>query len=53
MDAAPDTKLVRKLEKHLKGLGVPLHRISAVTGDGVPSLVEEMWRGLSVAETDE
>ncbi len=53
MDAAPDTKLVRKLERHLKGLGVPLHRISAVTGDGVPSLVEEMWRRLSVVETDE
>ncbi len=53
MDAAPDTKLVRKLEKHLKGLGVPLHRISAVTGAGVPALVEEMWRGLSVAETGE
>ena len=53
MDAAPDTKLVRKLEKHLKSLGVPLHRISAVTGAGVPALVEEMWRGLSVAETGE
>ena len=52
MDAAPDTKLVRKLERHLKRLGIPLHRISAVTGDGVPALVEEMWRGLSVVETD-
>ena len=52
MDAAPDTKLVRKLEKHLKGLGIPLHRISAVTGEGVPALVEKMWRGLQPPGND-
>jgi GTPase len=52
MDAAPDTKLVRKLEKHLKNLGIPLHRISAVTGEGVPALVEKMWRGLQPTGND-
>jgi GTPase len=51
MDAATDTKLVRKLEKHLKGRGVRLHRISAVTGAGVQALVEEMWRHLQPPES--
>jgi GTP-binding protein len=53
MDAASDPKLVRRLAKHLKGQGIPLHRISAVTGDGVPALVEDMWRGLQPVETAE
>jgi GTP-binding protein len=52
MDAAVDTKPVRRLARHLKAHGIPLHRISAVTGDGVASLVEEMWRRLRPAGTD-
>jgi len=53
MDAVTDLKPVRRLAKHLKALGIPLHKISAVTGDGVPALVEEMWRHLHPAETGE
>jgi len=53
MDAASDPKPVRRLAKHLKARGIPLHKISAVTGDGVPALVEEMWRGLQPVETGE
>ena len=53
-EAPPDPKAYAEVvKKHVKSLGVPLHRISAVTGAGVPALVEEMWRGLSVAETGE
>jgi GTP-binding protein len=52
MDVASDPKLVRRLSAHLKKRGIALHRISAVTGDGVPALVEEMWRGLRPAGTD-
>jgi GTP-binding protein len=53
MDAVTDLKPVRRLAKHLKALGIPLHKISAVTGDGVPALVEEMWQHLHPAETGE
>ena len=51
MDVASDAKLVKRLEKHLKKRGLPLHRISAVTGEGVPALMEAMWRGLHPPET--
>ena len=53
MDVVTDRKPVRRLERHLKGLGIPVHRISAVTGDGVGDLVEDMWRHLHAVETDE
>jgi len=46
MDAVADTDAVDRLEAHLASLGVTLHRISAVTGDGVPALVEAMWHHL-------
>ena len=52
MDVASDAKLVKRLEKHLEKRGIPLHRISAVTGKGVPALVDAMWQGLQPAETD-
>ena len=53
MDAATDAKPIRRLERHLKTAGVPLHRISAVTGEGVPELVADMWRLLQPAENGE
>jgi GTPase len=52
MDAAPDPKLVRKLGRHLKARGIPLHKISAVTGHGVSGLVEEMWSRLQPGKSD-
>ena len=48
MDAVADTADVDRLEAHMASLGVTLHRISAVTGDGVPALVETMWQHLRV-----
>jgi GTP-binding protein len=48
MDAVADTVVVDRLESHLAPLGIALHRISAVTGEGVPALVEAMWRHLRV-----
>jgi GTP-binding protein len=52
MDVVTDQKLVKRLEKHLKGLGIPLHRISAVAGNGVAALVEDMWRHLQAPKAD-
>jgi GTP-binding protein len=50
MDAVADRAPITRLAAHLRRRGIPLHRISAVTGDGVPALVEEMWRHLSAPE---
>jgi GTP-binding protein len=52
IDAAPDAKAVRRLAAHLKKRGIPLHKVSAVTGAGVPALVEAMWSGLLPPGTD-
>lgn len=50
MDAATDMDAVDRLDSHLAPLGIPLHRISAVTGEGVGALVEAMWRHLRAPE---
>jgi GTP-binding protein len=52
MDAVADRAPITRLAAHLRRRGIPLHRISAVTGDGVPALVEEMWRHLATQEPD-
>ena len=44
IDALDDPDRLRKLTKHLKKLRVPLYPISAVTGEGIPALLEAMWR---------
>jgi len=44
IDALDDPDRLKRLEKHLKKLKVPLFPISAATGEGVPKLLEAMWR---------
>ena len=44
IDALDDPARLRRLQNHLEKLGVPLYPISSVTGEGVPALVEAMWR---------
>jgi GTP-binding protein len=44
MDAVDDPSRVDRLEKHVKKLGLPFHRISGVTGEGVGALLEAAWR---------
>lgn len=46
MDAAADVGEADRLDAHVAPLGIPIHRISAVTGRGVAALVEDMWRHL-------
>jgi len=48
IDAVSDPEAVDRLEAHLSSLGIGLHRISAVTGEGVPALLEDMWRALEL-----
>ena len=37
------------LEKRAAQLNLPFLRVSGVSGEGVPELLEAMWRGLSAA----
>jgi GTP-binding protein len=47
MDAVDDESRVRRLEKRAAELGLPLFRISAATGNGLPPLLEAMWQRLA------
>ena len=53
IDALDDPSRVERLARHAAGLGFPVHRISGVTGEGVPALLEEMWRTIdAIRATD-
>jgi GTP-binding protein len=43
IDALDEPNRLKALAKHLKKAGVPLYPISAVTGEGLPALVEALW----------
>ena len=43
IDALDDPGRLKSLTKHLKKHKVPLYPISAVTGEGLPALLEAMW----------
>jgi len=43
IDALDEPNRLKSLAKHLKKAGVPLYPISAVTGEGLPALVEALW----------
>lgn len=44
IDAVDDPDRVKRLKQHLKKRKVPMYEISAATGEGVPALLEAMWR---------
>ena len=48
-----DESRVTALERRASDLGLPFFRISAVTGEGLPALLETMWRRLAAAGTGE
>ena len=48
-----DESRVTALERRALDLGLPFFRISAVTGEGLPALLEAMWRHLAAAATEE
>jgi GTP-binding protein len=49
IDALDDESRVSGLCKRARALGLPFFRISAVTGAGVPELLEAAWSGLAAA----
>jgi GTPase len=46
IDALDDPSRLERLRAHLQQLGVPLYAVSAVAGDGLPALLEAVWREL-------
>jgi GTP-binding protein len=44
IDALDEPDRLARLEAHLATLGVPVYPISSVTGEGLPALVEALWR---------
>jgi GTP-binding protein len=50
-DAVDDASAVTRLAAHVEALSLPFHSISAVTGDGVPALLEAMWRVIAETRT--
>jgi GTP-binding protein len=53
MDALDDETRVSALEARTAALDLPLFRISAVTGAGVPALLEAAWHELAAARVHE
>jgi GTP-binding protein len=48
-DALDDPARLKALRAHARKLGVPFYPISAVTGDGIPALLEAMWTEIARA----
>ncbi len=48
MDALDDPDRLRRLEARVSHVGLPFHRISAATGEGVGPLLEALWREIVV-----
>ena len=47
IDAVTDASGLTELEPHVRGRGLPFHRISGVTGEGVDALLEAVWREIA------
>jgi GTP-binding protein len=53
IDAVDDPQRIATLEKHAQALGLPFFEISAVTGEGVPALLEAAWPHIQAAREAE
>lgn len=49
IDALDDESRVQALAQRAAELGLPFFRISGVTGEGIPTLLEALWRQLAAA----
>jgi GTPase len=50
IDALDDPARLDRLRTHLQAAGIPLYAVSAVTGDGLPLLLEAVWKKLASHE---
>jgi GTP-binding protein len=53
IDAIDEPERLKKLARHLKKLKIPLFPVSAVTGEGLPALLEAMWTEVSASRAEE
>ena len=44
IDALDEPARLEALQTHLDRLGIPLYKVSAATGEGVPVLLEAVWQ---------
>jgi len=51
IDALDEPDRLKKLQRHLKKVRVPLYPISAATGEGLPALIDAMWREVARPES--
>ena len=49
IDALDDPSRLERLREHLQRKGVPLYPVSAAAGDGLPPLLEAVWREVAAA----
>src|SRR4051812_7560564 len=49
IDALDEPERLAKLQKHMKKLGVPVYPVSAATGQGIPELLEALWKQVMAA----
>jgi GTP-binding protein len=47
IDALDDPARLERLERHVRALELPFHRISGATGEGIPVLLEAAWRQIA------
>ena len=53
MDAVDEPERLEGLRRHLAARSVPLYTVSAVTGHGLPALLEAMWAAVRARSADE
>jgi GTPase len=53
LDAVDDPTRVERLEQHARTLGLPFFKVSAVTGEGVPALLDAAWPHIAEARAAE
>jgi GTP-binding protein len=51
LDALDEPERLERLEAHVRALDLPFYQVSAVTGDGLPALLEAMWRAIAAGRT--
>ena len=52
-DALDEPERLQRLQAHVASLGLPFMQISAVTGDGLPALLESLWTIIETHRAEE
>ncbi|MEP6593372.1 MAG: GTPase ObgE [Acidobacteriota bacterium] len=52
IDALDEPERLERLQAHLDGLGIPLYKVSAVSGEGVEALLEAVWQKVAASRVE-